>query len=480
MIPQQISFGGFSGCSARRPTSRRRKTSIVRPAFTFSADHNLSVSRKVNPDIPTLSPLLGFTFDAELQPLAAIAGRPLASLEVDWMHLALVVYAADRLAPRFPYGQNSRCFWRRKLSVSLPVVNLERFAALQTTIEEILGFLTEDCWSIHFRPGRERLEVENQQIIRTTSSAAKWACLFSGGLDSLAGSIEFLSKGSPLLISGVTHTRLGAGQQELVSNLRKEFRTLVNHVAIRYGFDSNPFEIGNEPSQRTRGFLHVCLGVVTAFVAGLRELHMFENGFGALNLACDSSQIGSQNTRSTHPAFLKRMEGFASQVSGGSFSIVNPYRFSTKGEVLRADWATAHSQLLQKTFSCDRFPNYHESVSQCGHCPSCLIRRLAFFSAGLPDNPATYARDVLKGTGRIRDGHWHAFLKLNFQAEHLREKLSSVEPWPGLRAKWPALMEVERLEADYPPQVISLLHRHIAEWSAFSAEIQRNFWPLAA
>jgi hypothetical protein len=219
---------------------------------------------------------------------------------------------------------------------------------------------------------------------------------------------------------------------------------------------------------------------VSALAAGLRELHIFENGIGALNLACDSSQIGSQNTRSTHPAYLKQMEALASRIFGVPFAIINPYQFSTKGEMLCTQWAKEHSNLLQKSFSCDRYPNYHESVSQCGHCPSCLIRRLAFFSARLPDSSDAYARDLLKGTRRIRDGHLNAFLKLSFQAEHLKEKLSSANPWSALRAQWPMLMEMEYLGEEFPASVISLLRRHVLEWEEFSGEIQRNSWPLAA
>ena len=96
--------------------------------------------------------------------------------------------------------------------------------------------------------------------------------------------------------------------------LRKQFPNRVEHVGIGYGFpDKNRHELdGFESTQRTRAFMHTALGSVIALMAGNSQLFLFENGFGALNLACDSAQFGSQNSRGTHPVFLRRMAALVS------------------------------------------------------------------------------------------------------------------------------------------------------------------------
>src|SRR5262245_39869592 len=124
---QQVPFPGFSNCSSRTVPPRRRRQLNVRPAFVFSVNENLSVERQLKPAIPAVPQLCRFPFHADLAPLVAVAGRPLTSLEVDFLHLAFAAYAVDRLAPRFPYGRNGRCFWRRSITLSLPVADCNHF-----------------------------------------------------------------------------------------------------------------------------------------------------------------------------------------------------------------------------------------------------------------------------------------------------------------------------------------------------------------
>ncbi len=161
------------------------------------------------------------------------------------------------------------------------------------------------------------------------------------------------------------------------------------------------------------------------------------------------ADFGSQNSHGTHPVLLRRMATLVSTVFSRSFVIANPFSLSTKAQMLSATSVRGFEPLLQKSFSCDRFPNYKHSNSQCGCCPSCLIRRLSFHAAGLLDSAKHYSTDLFQPRRPLREAEMLSLWKLTVQAEALAVCLRSREPWPALCAKWPDLLRTE-LELDSP------------------------------
>src|SRR5215472_6232440 len=93
-----------------------------------------------------------------------------------------------------------------------------------------------------------------------------------------------------------------------------------------------------------------------AIAAGSRTLFLFENGVGAINLPYDGTQIGTYNSRATHPVALLRMQEFIAKLTGQTFVIENPFAFSTKGEMCRHQAVQDLRNYLSLTFSCDGFP----------------------------------------------------------------------------------------------------------------------------
>jgi hypothetical protein len=285
-------------------------------------------------------------------------------------------------------------------------------------------------------------------------------------------------------VSGQTHNRITVGQELLVTGLRQEFPGRIEHLGFGYGIPNKKgFELsGFESSQRSRAFMHTVLGSLATLMAGNSELFLFENGFGAFNLPCDSAQFGSMNSRGTHPVFLRRMAAFVSAVFSRPFVIANPFTFLTKGQMLSAKCVQRYATLLSQSFSCDLFPNYHHRQTQCGTCPSCLVRRLAFHSAGLADESHNYSTDIFGPHRPLRAGQWLSIAKLAVQAEDAAACLRLKEPWPALCAQWPDLLraEMELPFAGLRDSVIALLRRHVDEWRSFSARIQSYSLPLAA
>ena len=480
-------FSALGNSKNPKRTRIRVKPGGSRPLFHFKFHDDRTFDRATKPALHLAPDVRNVSFDIDLDALAKQARRPLAAAEADFIWLAVAVYLADRCAPRYPYGMSGPAHWRRRIHLEIPVSDMAVWSGAEAELSHALEFLTEDDWTFEFLQGRAPFAAERQGHFQELQGPhIAWISLFSGGLDSIAGALEQFA-GTPgvgLLVSGQTHSRIAAEQELQIAELREHFPERVEHTGISYGFpDKNRHALnGFESTQRTRAFIHTALGSVTALMADNSRLFLFENGFGALNLPCDSAQFGSQNSRGTHPIFLRRMSTLVSAIFGESFNIANPFILSTKAEMLASTHVRKFDSLLQKSFSCDRFPNYKHTQSQCGCCPSCLIRRLSFHAAGLPDDGKNYSTDIFHPSRPLRERELLSLSKLTTQADSLASCMRLKEPWPALCAKWPDLLRTE-LELSTPElrnAFINLLRRHLEEWRSFSMAIHSDSLALAA
>lgn len=480
-------FSTFGSCRTRHRPARKNHQRSARPTYTFEFHENWTFDRTAFPGLSIAPDVFGVAFEVNLSALAKQARRALASVETDLVWLATAVYLADRCSPRHPYGMSGPTHWRRRIHLRIPVRSVDVWTKSEAALVNVLEYLSEDDWTFEFIPGRSAFGVESQKHFpRMPRPTISWTALFSGGLDSLAGALRWFGQtdGIGLLVSGQTQNRIASGQRSQVERLRERFSHQVEHVGIGYGFpDKQRHELaGFESTQRTRSFIHTTLGSVAALAAGCDELLLFENGFGALNLPCDSAQFGSQNSRGTHPVYLRRMAGLIQTVFEKRFVITNPFTFSTKAQMLKADGVRHFGPLLRMSFSCDRFPNYNHAEAQCGWCPSCLVRRLAFHASGLPDDDKSYSTNLFNPLRPLQEQEFLALAKLDAQSQTLASCLAAEQSWTALCARWPDLLRTDR-ELDAPvfrDGVVALLRQHLEEWTSFRSAIDRRLLPLAA
>ena len=227
--------------------------------------------------------------------------------------------------------------------------------------------------------------------------------MFSGGLDSLAGtaaSIFSAPKQHFVLVSAAPNIRQRFRQQQQVEVLRRKSGASILHVSIPYGIkDGDGY--AQEPSRRTRGFLFLVLGGVVALSAGSAGPHIYENGIGAINLPYDQSQIGTDTAKAVHPRVLWQVAELLGLAVEKPFSIVNPCIYLTKAEMLCHPSVRQVLEALPLTFSCDGFPVRAEGKPQCGFCTSCLLRRFSLEIAGLDGFDAPN----ICGTGKRTPSH---------------------------------------------------------------------------
>jgi 7-cyano-7-deazaguanine synthase in queuosine biosynthesis len=317
--------------------------------------------------------------------------------------------------------------------------------------------------------------------------------LYSGGLDSFLGAFQHLSNGSDssfVLVSGCTNTRQRVSQREQVRAIGKFSEHAINHVIVPFGLQRSGSEQREEKSQRSRGFLFLSLGAATAISAGVREVKLYENGIGAINLPFDGTQLGTFNSRAVHPVSLLHMERFLSLLIDGPFRIHNPFLFCTKTEMcdhLRLDDV---GQIIRKTFSCDSFPLHVKDKPQCGSCTSCLLRRMSLESAGLSrfDPSEGYLRDLLSPTYAGHAKGLRGLRAMEWQARRLGLALAASHPLKSLSQEFPELhrilselsMHVPADSVRLQEQLLRLYSRYVSEWNQFSARKHLNICSQAA
>jgi len=370
-----------------------------RPEFTFDFSPVKGISRQKVAQWP-IEGFFGQKAEVDLSAIASWAKRPLMAAEIDWINLALAVYSADRFASRRPSIASGEKYWRRSITLTVAVAEPNRWNSMKGAILDALVFLTDDDWNINFTQREIGLDEEKQMFIPdSTRDQPSWVCLFSGGLDSLAG-LKHLSQkvgGKGLLVSGWTNERLRCGQEELVSKLPEHRGSAFEWLQVYYGFPKIFDSTLMDSSQRSRGWVHVALGLAAVAVSDHDVLDVCENGIGAINLPTEFSQTGSHTSRAVHPVFLSRIAKAASLVFGKVLSIRQPALFETKGELLSRTLHASDAEAINASFSCEIFPNYNAKQSQCGVCPSCLVRRAALNAACLPDSGKRYAFDARSG-----------------------------------------------------------------------------------
>jgi Queuosine biosynthesis protein QueC len=329
----------------------------------------------------------------------------LSDVHADLLEIASYIYAADSAISRggktdFQLG----ALWRRKFRFVIPVRQPKLWSSdrVIAALVETIGFLSEDDHEFEFRLLRNPPPVETYFPL----SAAKDAkftpdevILFSGGLDSFAGTVEQLvAHGKKVaLVSHRSAPKITDAQNYLIGQLRHRFGTeRILHVPVRANLKG---DLGKEPTHRTRSLLFAAIGAVTAQLLERQRICFFENGVVSINLPPVGQVVGARATRTTHPQVLPGFRRVLSVVLGQSFDVSNPYAWITKAEVIERIVQSGCSDLIKHTRSCARVHAMTKYNPHCGQCSQCIDRRFAVLAAGQEneDPGEAYKVDLLLG-----------------------------------------------------------------------------------
>jgi len=392
----------------------------------------------------------------------------ISPIMADLLDIAVAVFTADRFSTRF------RSHTHRELSIEISLRCPEIFGK-QTVISllnEILHYYSHDVWQFQFhsRQLQGRIsEIQGRFGIRSDSAEV---ALWSGGLDSLAGLCTRINMNvSPtytLIGTGINHTMQGV-QKRTASEVKRLFSgTEINFMQIPIHFH-NIDRIFPNRSPRTRGFLFLVIGAVSAYIEQQNTVSVYENGIGAINLPYIKSSTGLDHSRAVNPISLCYMSKLISEVLNEKFVFRNPFLFWTKAQMCNSIIANNNDHLVQLTVTCDR--RRRASYIQCGRCSSCLLRRQSLLVSGI-DDTNYFVPMALKNGQRLRvsDGD---FLRVMLrQVDTLRGCLNSGNPWQSLSEEFPSLPPVvwwladlgEGEQNDLQGNLVKLYRHYVAEW----------------
>lgn len=308
----------------------------------------------------------------------------------DAILFGIMVYIADMKISRLCQAQDS---WSREIILTVPVSS-GKWVDYKEAFERMLRFLTGDLWTIVFSHREVRLAHEGMDERR--SDQYRVASLFSGGMDSLIASINYMEQKQPtLLVSHAGEARVRHWQTDLLSVLDEKYGDIPHGNAYYWtNLDGVEFpEAGTDMNQRSRSFLFIAIALFAmSGTKNCKELLVPENSLIALNVPLDSTRIGSHSTRTTHPFYLKLWNKVASDIFG--FSIRNPYWNKTKGEMATE---CLNKNILEiaigQSYSCSSVNSVSiQSGKQdhCGHCLPCIVRRAAMHKAFGDFDPSGY------------------------------------------------------------------------------------------
>lgn len=288
----------------------------------------------------------------------------------DLLSLALAVVSSDLAGRR----KRSPDGWTREFDLTVSVVDAKFWNANAGAVEKLLQYLTTDIWKIRFIEGGIFPKPDRTQTLPDEDCVV----LLSGGLDSYIGAIDLVSAGKkPYAVSQIVR-----GDGEKQSSFAAELGSGLRHFQVNHNATvPNP---ETPSSQRARSIIFLAYGVLVATTLSRYHsgeevtLYVCENGFIAINPPLTGGRIGSLSTRTTHPVVLSLFQQLL-DAAGLRVRVVNPYRFKTKGEMLKecADQVLLEAHAFQTT-SCGRFKQY--GYKHCGRCVPCLVRRAAFYA----------------------------------------------------------------------------------------------------
>lgn len=361
-----------------------------------SNTHTLDIA-----DLQINEPTLGSTANKiQLDVVRDRCQTAASGISLDFLLLASVVYCSDKMVNRAKYASDA---WTRRMDLTIPVSDPAVWKTVTNDLKDAVSFLTGDYWEFTFSRltgplYRARTMPAGHPLQPGKKVVGDVVCLFSGGLDSFIGAIDWLEDNpNGTLLAVGHHDRHVKGpygdQNTLLDLLKAAYPNRVDAFQVQVGQSPK----GEETSFRSRSLLFLALGVHAAQALGPNvPLIVPENGTIAINIPLTPSRRGSCSTRTTHPFFLNRIEQMLKKI-GIQNPIQNPLALKTKGEcVVQCRNQTLLANAADQTVSCAKTGHTstwrRRTVNGCGRCVPCMFRRASLHAGNL--DTEEYGLDV--------------------------------------------------------------------------------------
>lgn len=315
---------------------------------------------------------------------------------LDFFFISSIIYGVDRFIERHRYSTDG---WSRVINITIPVYEIEKWGIVKIELENLLSFLTGDYWTISF--------IENTYCLNDNNGENdgffdnyKQVNLFSGGLDSLIGAINFLAENENdklILVSHFDFQMKGpeTDQNILFENFPDEYKSRIKKIQPCKVSLINS-NVQKEKTFRSRSILFLGIAVV---IADLKKTPIVvpENGSVSLNFPLSPSRRGACSTRTTHPTFIDMLISMLLKLDLIS-DIKNPFEFKTKGEMVD-DCKNIQllTQIINLSNSCGKRGHVvnrtNRETTHCGVCMPCTYRKASLLNT---TDLSTYGDDLNK------------------------------------------------------------------------------------
>lgn len=322
---------------------------------------------------------------------------------LDLLELAVFIYAADRQSSRGSREAVEFHSWSRRFRIRMRVRDAEFWnrPEVQGALRACLTFMTGDAdFSFVFTGGHSTPPTslfDRPDTAFPMPNGNQDVALFSGGLDSLSGAIDTLTKSAASLILVGHHSQPGTKQVQ--RELTKALQARFPGRAALYGFECSLSGVrASEETQRSRTFLYAAMGFAVTQAFGGSALTIYENGVTSMNLRRREDLANARASRTTHPRALSAVQKVLSFVTDGVFEIRTPAFWMTKAEVVERLVALGHGELIASSVSCSRTFQREGAATHCGRCFQCVDRRLAVLAGGheILDDASLYSVDIMR------------------------------------------------------------------------------------
>ncbi len=304
----------------------------------------------------------------------------------DLLEIAGYVFAADRKTYRGDKYDLEYHSWSRAFQFHIKVRDLQFWqrAEVKSLLEEVLLFVTGDHkYEFTFYKGADDFPInifDNEKFTIERPEDLK-VVLFSGGLDSVAGTVDLLetTKSELCLVSHQSgQTGVKRTHQTMFEAIDNEYAKRCKHYKFHCGFDHCD---SVDETQRTRSFLYTATAFAIAKTYGQNCIYVFENGVISLNFSETQDLMNGRSSRTTHPKTMGLLENLFSKIGETEFRIYNPFLFKTKTDVVNVIKNYNKLSMIQKSVSCSATRNHPAKVPHCGVCSQCIDRRFAIYAS---------------------------------------------------------------------------------------------------
>jgi 7-cyano-7-deazaguanine synthase in queuosine biosynthesis len=317
---------------------------------------------------------------------------------LDLLEIAAYVFAADRLFSRGIRSALEYHSWARSFHFVIRVRDFEFWhnEDVKRNLSEALRFMSGDlAYDFTFQSGHETppTSLFDKEEFKITPTEETNILLFSGGLDSLVGALEFLEK-TDNEICLISHRSGQPGTHKTQNRLYKALNARYEGRIKHYKFYCSLTDTrATEETQRTRGFLYTSIAYALSKALSQDRFYVHENGLTSVNFSRRQDLINARASRTTHPQTLYLIQRLFSNIEESPIEIINPYLWLTKTDVLQKLKQFNGKDLLSSSVSCSQTLQNVAQATHCGGCFQCIDRRFAAYATELNemDHSGLYA-----------------------------------------------------------------------------------------